>query len=233
MKAEAAEIFKKLLKNGWIDRKDDALIWNALDDENVLADIDVLKDSFAFDTVRTNDRYYLIPLQENDLFLKSNVDYRKDIKAGNETRTKDLYLLNYLAIYIIYLFFKGEGASYQCRDFITRGDLLEQFTLHCEETENAETDAMDGFSESFVSLAQSWLSKTEGPTDSTKATTEKNGVINRILLKFKADGLFYEYEEKIYPTQKMTDLMPYFLRKDRINEINAWVEEVEKNASNQ
>ena len=36
MKTEAAEIFKKLLKNGWIDRKDDALIWNALDDENVL-----------------------------------------------------------------------------------------------------------------------------------------------------------------------------------------------------
>lgn len=231
MKTEAAEILKRLLKNGWIDRKDDSLIWNALDDENVLADIDILKDSLAFDTVRTNDRFYMIPLQENNIFLKNNVDYRKDIKS--ELRMQDLYLLNYLAIYIIFLFFKGEGASYQCRDFITRKDLIEQFTMHCQETENAETDAMDGFSESFVSLAQSWLSKTEGPEDSTKATTEKNGVINKILLKLKADGLFYEYEEEIKPTQKMTDLMPYFLRKERILEINTWIEEVEKNASNQ
>lgn len=231
MKTEAADIFKKLLKNGWIDRKDDALIWNALDDENVLADIDVLKASFAFDTVRTNDKYYLVPLQENDLFLKNNVDYRKDIKA-EDARKKDLYLLNYLAIYIIYLFFKGENANYKSRDFITREDLLERFTLHCQETENAETDTMDGFSESFVMLAQSWLSKTEGPADSTKWTTEKNGVVNKILQKFKTDGLFGEYDGEIKPTQKLIDLMPYFLRKERINEINAWVEEVERNASN-
>jgi hypothetical protein len=233
MKRSSAEIFKKLLKKGWLDRRDDALIWNALDEEEVISDIEVLKSAFSFDTLRVGDRFYLIPTQDNDLFLKNNVDYRKDIKAGNETRTRDLYLLNYLAIYIIYLFFRGEGSNPQCREFITKEELLSQFTEHCRDTETTEADAHDEFSESFVALAQDWLSKTEGNPESAKATTEKYGVVNKILLKLKADGLFEEVEGKILPTRKMIDLMPYWLRKERAKEINAWIEEVEADAADQ
>lgn len=229
----SAEIFKKLLKKGWLDRRDDALIWNALDEEEVIYDIEVLKSAFSFDTLRVGDRFYMIPTQDNDLFLKNNVDYRKDIKAGNETRTRDLYLLNYLAIYIIFLFFRGEGSNSQCREFITKEELISQFTEHCRETESAEADTNDDFSESFVALAQDWLSKTEGNSDSTKVTTEKNGVINKIMLKFRADGLFEEIEGKIRPTRKMIDLMPYWLRKERVKKINAWIEEVEADAADQ
>ncbi len=231
MNRSSAEIFKKLLKKGWLDRRDDALIWNALDDEEVISDIDILKAAFCFDTLRVGDRFYLIPTQDNDLFLKNNVDYRKDIKAGSETRTRDLYLLNYLAIYIIYLFFKGEGSNSQCREFITKEELIVQFTKHCLETESTDAENQNDFSESFVALAQDWLSKTEGNLDSTKVTTEKYGVVNKILLKFKVDGLFEEVEGKILPTRKMIDLMPYWLRKERINEINVWMEEVEANAA--
>ncbi len=233
MNRSSAEIFKKLLKKGWLDRRDDALIWNALDEEEVISDLEVLKAAFCFDTLRVSDRFYLIPTQDNDLFLKNNVDFRKDIKAGNEIRTRDLYLLNYLAIYMIYLFFRGEGSNPQCREFITKEELIAQFTQHCQETEGAQTDTNSDFSESFAALAQNWLSKTEGNSDSTKATTEKNGVVNKIMLKFRADGLFEEIEGKIKPTRKMIDLMPYWLRKERIHEINAWIEEVEADAADQ
>lgn len=231
MNRSSAEIFKKLLKKGWLDRRDDALIWNALDDEEVISDIDILKAAFCFDTLRVGDRFYLIPTQDNDLFLKNNVDYRKDIKAGNETRTRDLYLLNYLAIYIIFLFFKGEGSNSQCREFITKEELVVQFTKHCLETESPDAENQNDFSESFVALAQDWLSKTEGNLDSTKVTTEKYGVVNKILLKFKVDGLFEEVEGKILPTRKMIDLIPYWLRKERAKDINMWIEEVKADAA--
>lgn len=233
MNRSSAEIFKRLLKKGWLDRRDDALIWNALDEEEVISDMEVLKSSFSFDTLRVGDRFYMIPTQDNDLFLKSNVDYRKDIRAGSETRIRDLYLLNYLAIYIIYLFFRGEGSNPQCREFITREELISQFTEHCRETEGAETDASDDFSESFIALAQDWLSKTEGSPDSTRVTTEKNGVVNKIMLKFRVDGLFEEIEGKLRPTRKMIDLIPYWLRKERVREINTWIEEVEADAPDQ
>ena len=231
MNRSSAEIFKKLLKKGWLDRRDDALIWNALDDEEVISDIDILKAAFCFDTLRVGDRFYLIPTQDNDLFLKNNVDYRKDIKAGNETRTRDLYLLNYLAIYIIFLFFKGEGSNSQCREFITKEELIVQFTKHCLETESTDAENQNDFSESFVALAQDWLSKTEGNLDSAKVTTEKYGVVNKIMLKFKADGLFEEVEGKILPTRKMIDLIPYWLRKERAKDINMWIEEVKADAA--
>lgn len=231
MNRSSAEIFKKLLKKGWLDRRDDALIWNALDDEEVISDIDILKAAFCFDTLRVGDRFYLIPTQDNDLFLKNNVDYRKDIKAGSETRTRDLYLLNYLAIYIIYLFFKGEGSNSQCREFITKEELVVQFTKHCLETESTDAENQNDFSESFVALAQDWLSKTEGNLDSAKVTTEKYGVVNKIMLKFKADGLFEEVEGKILPTRKMIDLIPYWLRKERAKDINMWIEEVKADAA--
>lgn len=233
MKKSSSEIFKILLKKGWLDRRDDTLLWNALDEEEVISDIEVLKSSFCFDTLRVGSRYYMIPTQDNDLFLKNNVDFRKDIKAGNEIRMRDLYLFNYLAIYIIFLFFRGEGNNPQCREFITKEELVLKFTEHCLETESAETSINDGFSESFVALAQDWLSKTEGNTDSIKATTEKYGVVNKLMMKFKADSLFEEMEGKIIPTRKIIDLMPYWLRKERIAEINAWVEEAERDATDQ
>jgi hypothetical protein len=231
MNKKSAEIFKVLLKKGWIDRRDDALIWNNLDDKDVISDIDVLKDTFDFDTLLVGNRYYMIPTQGNDLFLKNNIDFRKDIRAGNETRTRDLYLLNYLAIYIIFIFFNGEGGNPQSREFITKKDLISMFSKHCSDTESRDNDSNNDFSESFKSLAQDWLSKTEGNPDSTKATTEKYGVINRLMMKFKADDLFEEMEGKIYPTRKMTDLMPYWLRAERVSEINKWIEGIEQNAA--
>ncbi len=53
------------------------------------------------------------------------------------------------------------------------------------------------------------------------------------MLKFKADELFIDDEGgRIRPTKKAKDLMPYVLRKDRVQTINSWIEE-ENHASDQ
>ena len=104
----------------------------------------------------------MVPTQDNDLFLKNNIDYRSDIKAGNDVRTRDLYLLNYLAIYILYTFFKGEGPEALVRDFITKEELIKEFTDHCLSVTQKGVDGEDkaeDFSESFYMLAEDWLGK--------------------------------------------------------------------------
>ena len=53
---------------------------------------------------------------------------------------------------------------------------------------------------------------------------DRYGIVNKILLKFKADELFVEEDDRIKPTRKVMDLMPYVLRKDRISTINKWIE---------
>jgi hypothetical protein len=73
----------------------------------------------------------------------------------------------------------------------------------------------------------------DGEVKSTKFDN-KFGIVNRILNKYKADELFDVGEDDlIRPTRKMKDLMPYFLRKDRIAEIQNWIKEEDHYAANQ
>lgn len=236
MNRKTVEVFHALMKNGWIDRREDQIIWSYAEDVEIQEELEEFKAVMGIDLFRAGDRLYLIPTQENDLFLKNNVDYRRDIKADNTVRARDLYLMNYLSVYLIYLFFSGEGSDPLCRDFISKEDFVSLFTEHCKSVEKASLDGDDkerDYSDNFRQLASAWLSKLDGEFTSQKFDN-KYGIVNRILNKYKTDELFDVGEDdSIRPTRKLKDLMPYFLRKDRITEIQNWLKGEENNASNQ
>lgn len=226
MNQASLKMYHELMKKGWIDRNNNSLLWNYVEDADARDELDQMGRELGFEILQAQDRIYLVPTQDNDLFLKNNVDYRADIKASNDVKSRDLYLMNYLAIYILYLFFKGEGADAQVRDFILKEDLLKEFTEHCNNTTQKGVDGEDkteDFSENFYMLAQDWLSKKEGDPASRRIE-DRYGVINKILLKFRADELFVEADGVIRPTKKTKDLMSYVLRKDRVQMIHAWIE---------
>ena len=235
MNRKTLEVFHALMKKGWIDRREDSLIWSYADNGEIQEELETFKEVMGIDFYRAGDRLYMIPTQDNDLFLKNHVDYRRDIKADNSVRTRDLYLMNYLSIYLLYLFFSGEGNEPLCRDFISKEDLIECFTKHCSAAEQRELDEgkeLD-YSENFKSLAAAWCGKLEGEPTSQKID-QKYGVLNKLLIKMDRDELFVAGEDGlIRPTRKLKDLMPYFLRKDRITEIQNWIREGEANAENQ
>lgn len=236
MNRKTVEVFHALMKNGWIDRREDHIIWAYVDDVEIQEELEEFKAVMGIDLFRAGDRLYMIPTQDNDLFLKNNVDYRRDIKADNSVRTRDLYLMNYLSIYLIYLFFNGEGSDPLCREFISKEDFVALFTEHCKSVEKTSLEGDDkeqDYSDNFRQLALAWLSKLDGEPASQKFDN-KYGIVNRILNKYKADELFDVGEDDlIRPTRKIKDLMPYFLRKDRIIEIQNWIKEEETNAANQ
>lgn len=236
MNRKTVEVFHALMKNGWIDRQEDYIIWSYADDVEIQEELQEFKTVMGIDLFRAGDRLYMIPTQDNDLFLKNNVDYRRDIKADNAVRTRDLYLMNYFSIYLIYLFFNGEGSDPLCREFISKEDLVALFTDHCKSVEKTSFEGDEkeqDYSDNFRQLASVWLSKLDGEIASQKFDN-KYGIVNRILNKYKIDGLFDVGEDDlIRPTRKMKDLMPYFLRKDRIIEIQNWIKEEENNAANQ
>ena len=236
MNRKTVEVFHALMKNGWIDRREDHIIWSYADDVEIQEELEEFKAVMGIDLFRAGDRLYMIPTQDNDLFLKNNVDYRRDIKADNTVRTRDLYLMNYLSIYLIYLFFNGEGSDPLCREFISKEDFVALFTDHCKGVEKTSLEGDDkeqDYSDNFRQLASAWLSKLDGELSSQKLDN-KYGIVNRILNKYKTDELFDVGEDDlIRPTRKMKDLMPYFLRKDRIIEIQNWIKEEEDNAANQ
>ncbi len=228
MNNSALKLFHELMKKGWIDRNDNSLIWNLVEDVEARDELDQMGSELGFEIIPAQDRIYMVPTQDNDLFLKNNVDYRADIKASKEVRSRDLYLMNYLAIFILFIFFNGDGVDALARDFITKEELIKKFTEHCQEVTRNDIDKddkTDDYSENFHMLSEDWLSKKEGEMTSRKID-DRYGVVNKILLKFRTDELFMEDEgEIIRPTKKAKDLMPYVLRKDRVQMINRWIEE--------
>ena len=236
MNRETVEVFHGLMKRGWIDRREDSVLWSYAQDTDVQEELEDFKAVMGFDLVSAGDRLYLVPTQDNDLFLKNNQDYRRDIRADNSIRNRDLYLMNYLAIYLIYTFFGGEGSNPLRRDFISREDFIAQFTDHCKQVGASELSGSEDtpdYSDNFIQLAQGWMSKLDGAPDSQKFDC-RYGILNRILSKFKIDEIFDVGEDDLVrPTRKMKDLMPYFLRKDRVAEIQNWIREEDGNAENQ
>ena len=143
MNNSALKLFHELMKKGWIDRNDNSLMWNLVEDNEARDELDQMGIELGFEIIQAQDRIYMVPTQDNDLFLKNNVDYRADIKATNEVRSRDLYLMNYLAIYILFIFFKGEGVDALTRDFITKEELIKEFTKHCQDVTRDDIDKDD------------------------------------------------------------------------------------------
>ena len=234
MRKQTAEVFHDLMKKGWIDRAQNIDVWRYYEETEVQEELEIMKEVLGFELIRSGDRIYLAPTQDNDLFLKNNVDFRKDISANNEVRTRDLYLMNYFSIYLIYMFYHGEGTDPKCREFISKEDAIKEFSDHCRAClKGAEASEQTDYSDNFLQLANTWLSKTDGDTGSMKFG-ERYGILNRLLVKFndEHDDIFYLESGNIRPSRKLDNLMPYFLRKDRILEMHEWLEEVNDYAAN-
>lgn len=229
MNRKTVFLFHKLMKRGWIDRSEDRTAWEAYSEPDVLDELEIMGEEIGFDLWRNADRLYMVPTKDNDLFLKNTIDYRRDIKANNEVRIRDIYLLNYMAIYLLCAFFSGDGAEPKSRDIMTKESFITDFTAHCTVAADSSSDTSGKeYSENFRRLAGDWLSKLEGNNDDQKMNT-KYGCLNKLLTKFDKDELFTEDKENsiIRPTRKLIDLMPYFLRKERITEINSWISSME------
>lgn len=224
MNRKTLEVFYALMKKGVIDRQNNSIVWGYSQEAEVAEELEEFKDIFGFDIYRTKGRLYLIPTQENELFLKNTSDFRKEISVNSDCKNYDLYLMSYLAIYLIYIFFNGEGADTRSgRDFISKQGIISEFTKHCktfgQNADKKEND-INEYSDNFKKLGEYWLSKIEGEPNDRKFAS-RYGILNKILTKFKADDIFVVSENNtIRPSQKLTDLMPYFLSKRRISEIN-------------
>lgn len=88
MNNSALKLFHELMKKGWIDRNDNSLMWNLVEDNEARDELDQMGIELGFEIIQAQDRIYMVPTQDNDLFLKNNVDYRADIKARETVPVK-------------------------------------------------------------------------------------------------------------------------------------------------
>jgi hypothetical protein len=225
-------VFKQIMAKGYISREDNELAYSYMNDAEVAGEMEMMGQELDFELYRANGRIYIIPNQTNELFLQGNRDFRK--MTNQNARLDDLYLFNYIGIYILYIFYHGSGKSPVSRDFIKEEDLISDFTSHCEQIRSESQkfeNAATAYSIDFVRIAEKWLAKTG---EDCNKLDSKYGCVRTMLRFFEGEELFFISENSriIKPTRKLNDLMPYFLSQQRIKEINSVFSGGESDADN-
>lgn len=221
MKPESLRLFAKLMEKGYIIREQDPSFYEDYCDAEIASELAVMEQELDFTLYRTNGRLYLLPNSSNELFSQDNSDFRRSV--GNE-KLEELYLLNYMAIYLLHELYGGKGNTLQTRYYIKESDFLSEFTQHCEQV-RAEGEALKSaaaqYSMDFLRLADNWLAKRG---DESISVDTKHGCFMKIIRKFRDEDLLYEVDGVWKPTVKLNDLMPYYLSQNRIAEIHAILE---------
>lgn len=230
MKQETLKLFAKLMEKGYITREQEPLFYEDSCDAEILAELDIMKQEWDFTLHRTNGRLYLLPNSTNELFAQDNRDFRRSV--GNNERLEELYLLNYMAMFLLHELYGGKGSTLQTRYYIRESDFLNDFTRHCEQVRSegeALKNASAQYSLDFLRLSDNWLAKRG---DESVSIDTKHGCFMKIVQKFKKEELLYESDSVWKPTVKLNDLMPYFLAQNRISEIHDILRGVETDAGN-
>ena len=70
MRKQTVEVFHALMKKGWIDRTENIDVWRYYEDPDVQEEMETMKEELCFELIRSGDRIYLVPTQDNDLFVR-------------------------------------------------------------------------------------------------------------------------------------------------------------------
>jgi len=221
MKPESLRLFAKLMERGYITREQDSSFYEDYCDAEIASELAIMEQELDFTLYRTNGRLYLLPNPSNELFSQDNSDFRRSV--GNE-KLEELYLLNYMAIFLLHELYGGKGNTLQTRYYIKESDFLTEFTQHCEQV-RADGEALKSaaaqYSMDFLRLADNWLAKRG---DESNSVDTKHGCFMKIIRKFRDEELLYDADGVWKPTVKLNDLMPYYLSQNRIAEIHAILE---------
>lgn len=218
MKPETLRLFAKLMEKGYITREQEPVYYEESCSSEILAELAIMEQELDFTLYRINGKLYLLPNPTNELFSQDNKDFRRSV--GNE-KLEDLYLLNYMAMYMLHELYGGKGNTLITRYHIKEADFLNEFTKHCEQV-RAEGESLKNasaqYSLNFLRLADSWLAKRGEESNSIDT---KHGCFMKIIRKFRDEELLYESDGVWKPTVKLNDLMPFLLDQSRISEIHA------------
>lgn len=227
MKPESLKLFARLMEKGYITHEQDPSYYEDYCDAEIASELAVMEQELDFTLYRTNGRLYLLPNPSNELFSQNNSDFRRSV--GNE-KLEELYLLNYMAIFLLHELYGGKGNTLQTRYYIRECDFLDDFTKHCEQVRAEGEDMKNAaaqYSMDFLRLADNWLAKRG---DESISSDTKHGCFMKIIRKFRDEDLLYDADGVWKPTVKLNDLMPYYLSQNRIAEIHSILEGGESDA---
>lgn len=223
----AVKIFRQLISNGEIARKEDTFLYSEYLENEVQSVLSIFEEEFECKIINFDDTIYLIPDVKNKFMGIQPGELRRYF--GSSATNKDVYLAYYIMMYIFYEFYSGKNKDPKKTDFIQISHLINQLDDRFERLSKLDNEKVEKLEETYAinisSCIDIWMNLYVDH-DSKKKT--KTRIIEAVVKILEEQKLAYMVENQIRTTRKSDTLMRhYYLNADRVNTINdAFGEEV-------
>jgi hypothetical protein len=223
----ALKVFRALLENGQLDRDVNEELFIEYMNPEVLEYLNNFEEEMDCRIVRYSNTIYLIPSCDNKLLGFRTKDLREWF--GANARLSDVFLMDYIVMFVLYLFYAGKNKNPKQREFLRISTLLEELDRRFTNILSTDREEMakmeDQYSINFIRIAEIWVSK-KGFEE--KKLNTKMGTVLRVCKLLEQEKLvrIVDDEKEIRTTRKLDDLMiNYYLNDNRVLEVQAIFEE--------
>lgn len=224
-----AKILKRLIEKGYINDCDDAELFSYLSETEVQNELQDFAEEWSFYILQRQHDLYLLPLSDNVFMTQKLGDLRGFV--GSNKRNADAYLQCYIIMVILWMIFRSKNDIEDHARLLRIKDIVQCIDERLT-GENTAT-ALDEHAVSYRSIADKWTySLNEDDENSRKTKPELVRTACRFLEK---NGLvkMYDEEDEVRPQKRLIDLMyGYYLKEQRVNEINELFERLVSDADN-
>lgn len=216
----AIRIFKILIQNGELNKKENFDLYSSFIDNNVQEILSLFEEEFECKFLNFDEMVYLVPKLDGFILGKKPAEFRQYF--GSTATQKDVFLGYYIIMYIFYEFYSGANRDPKKVDFIQINHLitnLDERFVRLESLDEKETDELE---EKYMINIQSSVKLWNALfTDHETKQKTKYNVIRKVCKILEDQKLAYVVENQIRTTRKLDTLMrQYYLHADRLTSIN-------------
>lgn len=223
----ALKVFRILMEDGQLDRDVNEELFIEYLNPDVLEYLNHFEEEMDCRIIRYSNTIYLIPSCENKLLGFRTKDLREWF--GANARLSDVFLMDYIVMFILYLFYAGKNKNPKQREFLRFSTLLDEldrrFANILSSDKEEITKLEEQYSINFIRIAEIWVSK-KGFEE--KKLNTKMGTVLRVckLLELERLVRIVDDEKEIRTTRKLDDLMiNYYLNDNRVLEVQTIFDE--------
>lgn len=220
----AVRIFRLLLAQGEINRREHSALYGEYLESEVQAVLAVFEEEFECRFLNFDDTVYLVPDINGQIIGIQPGELRRYFGANATNR--DVYLSYYIMMFIFHEFYSGKNKDPKKTDFLQVSHLINRLDERFSRLDKMDGEAMDALEETFsINLAACtdiWMNM---HADHESKRKTKTRVIEAVVRLLEDHKLAYMVENQIRTTKKLDILMrQYYLSSDRVQQIEEALE---------
>lgn len=216
----AVELFKALISQGELNRKDNPELFSQYLDTDVQEALSIFEQQFNCKFLYFDDTVYLIPEIDSDILGMQYSDFRSYFPSYATRR--EVYLGFYIMMFIFYEFYSGKNRDPKKMDFLQISLLIEHLDERFERLSKLSEEELEEREETYrLNLTSSISIWTNMLVDHESKRVTKYNMIRTVCRVLENQKLAYIVEDQIRTTPRLDVLMrQYYLHADRIILIN-------------